>query len=421
MSLLNSIRTAFARTVKGSLARWIFLPLRVHDVTAENSLEVPVFYQALQIIAGDIGQLPLEIYERTEDGGRKQHSNHPLYRILKRRPNSYMTPSTFKEYMQMCLLIFQNAFAKVARYPSTGEVFAIHPIFPSLVEMKEHPQTGKMVYYVDHLDEYVDQDDMIHLKGLTFNGLMGVELFRLAKSSLQMSVETEKMLLSCITNQAFPSSILSTDADLTDEDVKRLREDWEQLHKGSTSYGKVAILTGGMKYEPIKYLLNELEIAKNRQELRKDLASWFNLPPHKMGDLSDTNLTSIIEQNRDYLQRTLMRWIVKWQEELNIKLLRPEEQDRFYIEFNVNALLRGTIKERFEAYSIGISNGIMSPNECREKENLPRYDGGDQFYYPVNIAKEAGGNNENTNNGEEASSTATENETDMEQVTRDNG
>lgn len=416
MGLINSLKGAFGQALRGRLARWVFLPLRVHDVTAENSLQIPVFYQALQIIAGDIGQLPIELYKKEKNGGRVEDTEHPLHRILKRRPNSYMTPSTFKEYMQTCLLVFQNAFAKVARYPSSGEVFAIHPIFPSLVELREHPETGKMVYRIDHLDEYVDPDDMIHLKGLTFNGLMGIELFQLAKTSLQLSVEIEKMLLSCVTNQAFPSSILSTDADLTDEDVKRLREDWEHLHKGAANYGKVAILTGGMKYEPIKYLLNELEIAKNRQELRKDLASWFNLPPHKMGDLSDTNLSSIIEQNRDYLQRTLMRWIVKWQEELNVKLLSPEEQRKYYIEFNVNALLRGTIKERFEAYSIGISNGIMSPNECREKENLPRYDGGDQFYYPVNIAKEAGGNNENTNNGEEASSTATENETDMEQA-----
>lgn len=383
-------------TVETGLFRYI--------ASYEKALEVAGFFQAIQIVAGDIGQLPLVLYRKEEDGSRVEETNHPVAKLLKYSPNNYMTPNVFKEYMQSCLLIFQEAFAIIERLPS-GTIVGLHPVLPTRVEVRVEQEQGQLYYKVEGVEGEIPSQNMVHILGFSTDGIRGKPLINLARGTVTLSDSINKMLLACVVNRAMPSGILLSDTGLTKSEVEQLKFEWEKLYKGEDNFGKVAVLTGGLKFEPLQYMLQDLQLHEHKKELRKEIASWFNIPLYKLGDV-DAKLSTVQEQNRDYLQRTLTRWVVKWQEELNRKLLKPEEQETLYLEFNLNTMLRASLMERYNAYSIAISNGILSPNEVRELENLPKYDGGDKYFYPVNIAKEnEEDGSENSTTDENGSST----------------
>jgi hypothetical protein len=176
--------------------------------------------------------------------------------------------------------------------------------------------------------------------------------------------------------------------------VKQLRKQWNEMHQGLSNSHRVAILTGGMKLAPFSMPHRDAQFLETRQFQIREIANWFGLPPHKLGDSTRTSYNSLEQENQAYLDECLDHWLVTWESECWDKLLgtREKDNDTHVIEFTRQALLRAAMQQRYQSYAVAITNGFMSRNEVRSRENLNPYEGGDEFLTPMNM---------NTGNGDE--------------------
>ncbi len=342
------------------------------SVNGQTALTYASVWQAVQVIAGDVGQLPLLVYRRTPDGTERA-ATHSAYRLLKRRPNNAMNASTFKETLQAHALLWGNGRAGILRDPA-GRPLQLIPFLPD--RSWEEVHDGQLYHYVrmsgQEAPTIYHTQDVIHIKGLGWDGITGYSVIQFARNSWGMGLAAQKLGNRTFANQAKPSLVLQTDHRLNETDAQTLLDDFNAYHAGPENSGRVALLHNGVKAVPLSMSMADAQWLETRRFQRTEVASWFNLPPHMLGDGERTSYASLEQENASYLNRCLLRWLNVWQEECTEKLLTEQEKrlDSHFAEFNTGALLRGDLLSRYRAYQIGISSEFLSPDEAREKENL---------------------------------------------------
>jgi HK97 family phage portal protein len=177
---------------------------------------------------------------------------------------------------------------------------------------------------------------------------------------------------------------------LKDNDaVERLRARWDGRHQGPGKRHKVAVLEEGAKYNPTSTEPEKSQLLESRKFQVLDVVRPWRVPPHKVGDFSESHLANIEASNLDYLTTALMGWLVGIEQEFNLKLFsRSEWLAGYHVKHDVSVLLRGDLKSRFEAYSSAIRDGWMSRNEVRRNESknpIPKDQGGDLYTVQMQV------------------------------------
>jgi len=371
-------------------------------VTADSSLTYSTIWQAVNVLAGDVGQLPLDRYKRTGDDGQDREVDraHVTQNLVRWRANEFASAQDFWETLMVYALLWGNGMAEIER-DERGRAVSFTPLLPDRTHM-EILTNGRPLVVTRQGDDYDDlgsyrairYSNVFHLKGISWNGLWGVSVIEKARNSWGLGLSQEKYANKYFANDARPSGTLETPEVLDDKAYARLRADWKRIHEGLDNVGRIAILEQGSKFNPMSFTNRDSQWLESRQFQRGEIASWFNLPPHKVGDMKDATFSNIEEQNRNYLNTSLMRWLVKIAAECREKLLTDGEKakDSRFFEHNTAALLRGDLETRMNAYAVAINNRVMCPNEARRRENLPAFDGGDEFLVPLNIGQGGGDN-----------------------------
>jgi HK97 family phage portal protein len=342
-------------------------------VNAKTALNYAYVWQALNVIAGDLGQMPLEVFKETSDG-RLRDNKHAAWSLLRHRPNAFMNASTFKETLQSHALMWGNGRAGITR-DTRGAPIALVPFLPDrsysqLVsgQLWHYTRLGQDTNYTPFRDR-----DVLHIKGLGFDGVQGYSVLTLARDSWGLGLAAEKHGSRTFKNGARPSVILESDGAFSPDHAKQLLIDWQNMHAGLDNVGRTALLQRGVKAKLLSGMSNaDAQWLELRKFQRSEVASWFMLPPHKLGDDTRTGYNSLEQENQSYIQTTLMRWIVAWQEECREKLLAEKEKakESHCIEFDTTTLLRGDLLSRYRAYQIGIASEFLCPDEVREFENM---------------------------------------------------
>jgi HK97 family phage portal protein len=354
------------------------------SVNGRTCLTYAAVWQATNIIAGDVGQMPLNVW-RSGDNGRQDAVGHKARRLLSRRPNYAMNVGVFKETLQSHALLWGNGRAGIVRdaygAPEASVPFLPDRSYSKVIDGKlwHFTKIGDDNTYTPFADEHV-----LHIKGLGFDGTEGYSVITLARNSWGMGLAQEKFGSSLLKNNARPSVVLSTPGVVLREDALRILQDWEKMHAGADNAGRTALLDKGLTATPLAISPTDAQWLESRRFSRQEVASWFNLPPHKLGDSEGVAYNGLEQQNASYLQHTLMRWINTWEEECDEKLLTEREKNsgRVYCQFDTSSLLRGDQLSRYRVYQIGIASTILSPNEAREAEGLNPREGGDEYANP---------------------------------------
>ena len=121
------------------------------------------------------------------------------------------------------------------------------------------------------------------------------------------------------------------------------------------------------------------------QFTQEQICKIFRVPPHMIGDLRRATFSNIEHQSLEFLNYTLSPYLTAFEQAVWSDLLTEEEQRSFYAMFDTTEFDRGDRASRFSAYATGIQNGILSPNECRAREDLPPREGGDEYLTPLNM------------------------------------
>lgn len=351
------------------------------SVTPTTALTYSSVWQAVQIIAGDVARVRFNVYERANDDSRVIKRRHPAYTLLNKRSNPYLSGYYLRETLTAHALLWGNGYAKIIR-SNTGAPIALELLQPDQVT-PERLQDGRVVYHVRIAQNKTDTlayDDVLHLKGLGFDGLKGHSVVTLARNSFGLGMAAEKHGARHFKQGARPNVILKHPQRLDKDQADQLLESFEKRHGGSENVGRPALAAGGLEIVPLSMSNSDSQWLESRQFQRVEIASWFSLPPHKLGDSSRIAYNSIEAEERSYVNQTLMRWFERWEHEVDAKLLTERQyMSDWYTEHDVETLIQGDMQTQ-TATAVSLRNAmIITQNEARSRFNLPNVDGGDSF------------------------------------------
>ncbi len=357
-------------------------------ITEQSALTYSAVWAAVSLISSDVGSLPLFLYKRLPNGGKERFTNHKLFGLLHDEPNPEMSSMIFRETMQAHVLTWGNAYAEIVR-SGDGRPAALWPIVPDRVTVRR--VNGQIVYFVSRQDGGADPipaADVLHIAGLGYDGLIGYSVIAKARESIGLGLATERFGGSFFGNGSTFGGVLSHPQNLTTEVKDAIRESIQKDHGGVGQAHKFIILGGGTTYTKLGIPPNDAQFLETRQFQINEIARWFRVPPHKLADLDRSTNNNIEHQGIEYYTDTLRPWLVRWEQEINRKLISPSERRIQYAEHLIEGVLRGDMASRYAAYAVGRQWGWLCPDDICEMENrnpLPN-GAGKLFLVPLNMA-----------------------------------
>lgn len=358
-------------------------------VNERSAMQIATVYACVRLLAETVAGLPLHLFRDIGNNAKEKASDHPLYRLLYRQPNPEMTSFSFRETLMTHLLLWGNAYAQIIR-DGRNNILALYPLLPEYMET-DRDDKGR-IYYIYHAytdekpgkknqDIYFRYDEVFHVPGLGFNGLIGFSPIAMMKNALGTTLAVEKYGSAFFKNGAQPSGVLEHPGILKNPD--KIRQNWSDVYGGSNNAHKVAVLEEGMKYTAISLPPEDSQFLSTREFGVNEICRIFRVPPHMVQDLSHSTFSNIEHQSIDFVVHTLTPWLVRFEQSITKDLLLPDEQDEYYAKFNVDGLLRGDYQSRMQGYATGISNGFLCPNDIRtleQMDRIPAEKGGDSYY-----------------------------------------
>lgn len=346
-------------------------------VNERTAMQTTAVYACVRILAEAVASLPLHVYEYQDDGGKKLVHDHPLYYLLHDEPNPEMTSFVFRETLMSHLLIWGNAYAQIIR-DGAGRVLGLYPLLPDKMEVQRDDRGN--IYYVysrnsdenpmfkDYGNIKLKAEDVLHIPGLGFDGLIGYSPIAMAKNAVGMTLACEEYGASFFANGANPGGVLEHPGVL--KDPSKVRESWNSVYRGVNNAHKIAVLEEGMKYQQIGIPPEEAQFLETRKFQINEIARLYRIPPHMVGDLDKSSFSNIEQQSLEFVKYTLDPWVIRWEQSLQRSLLLPGEKGKYFIKLNVDGLLRGDYQSRMNGYAVGRQNGWFSANDIREMENM---------------------------------------------------
>ncbi len=355
-------------------------------INQRNSLREEAVWACVQAISQDVASMPLITYRRLERG-KERATNHSLYRLLHDEPNPHMTAYQLRNTEQGHVLLWGNAYTNVQR-DADGNVVALWPLRPDSMDPPVLSEAGTLLYLY-HLPSgeprALTQSDVFHLRGLSMDGLVGLSAISEHRQALALSLATLEFGTRFFGNDSRPGGILQAKTRLSKEASDRMKKSWEEAHQGLTNAHRVAVLEEGVEWKQVGIPPEDSQFLETRLFQIQSVARIFRIPPHKIGELSRATFSNIESQAIEYVRDCLRPWLTNWEQQINKDLLLPSEKGRYFAEHKMDVLLRGETSARFAAYQLAIQNGVMSPNEVRELENMNPFPGGDTHLQQLNM------------------------------------
>src|SRR3990167_3869287 len=371
------------------------------DVNERTGLLNLDILTCVRIISETIAQLPLVTYKQLGDGVRKRATNHPLYSVLQERANEEMTAFTFKETMQAHLLSWGNAYAWIERN-EIGDCVGLWPLLPD----RTYPvrSQGSLYYHttVKKLPTPGDPGirrvfparDVFHLPGLGFDGLVGYSVIQMIRESIGLSQAQEEYAGRFYSNGGTPPTALTYAKQLSEDDIKRIKAEWDDGHKGTSNAWKIALLDQGMDIKTIGIPQQDQQFIESRKFSSQKIAGFFRVPANMLGASEAAGPYGVGKEQDQINFRifTIMPWAVRWEHAISMKLLLRPRDAGYYVKFLMDGLERGDFKSRMDGYAIGFGKWLTT-DEIRGLEEMNPYeapedpdDVGKILLWPLNMA-----------------------------------
>lgn len=353
------------------------------SVTPETAMKCPTAYACVAVLAQAVAQLPLHLYERTPDGGKKRASDHALQALLGDQPNEWTSAFEFRQAMMSSALRYdQGAFAWIGRVG--GEIQELVQIPSPAVTVETDPYTREPVYKVTERNgrqRPYDRTDILHLKPLD-----GIAPLTAAREAIAVMMVMERHAAKLFGKGARPSGVLTLPKGLTVDAIKRAAASWNKAH-GSDGASGTAFMEEGTTWQQLQFSSVDAQFMELRREQVIDIARPFRIPPPLLQELGRATWSNTEQLGQQFLTLCLMPWLKQWEGAIRRSLLSAEERQTFFAEFLVDDIVRADLAARMTAYSQAITNGVLNPNEVRAMENRAPYAGGEEFRRPMNTER----------------------------------
>ena len=361
--------------------------LGLHN-TSPQALSEATYFACLKVLSEAVGKLPMKIQQYTPDHGIRIAREHPFYRTLNERPNRHMTASTFWSTMELCRLHYGNAYAWIdTRNPDRPQLWPIDPPsvqvwYDDACELFDAPD----VFYLVNTKKgrvALGSEEVLHFKShQTLDGLVGVSVREQLASTIQGSAKAQSLVNAMYDSGMTAKAVLQYTGSQNDENVKTLLKEVGAYLRGEGKSGadKLIPLPVGFTLTPLNMKLADSQFLEVKQYTALQIAAAFGVKPYQVGDYTKSSYASAEAQQLSFLVDTLLYIVKQYEEETGYKILTDtDEANGYHTKLNTAVMLRADQQTQINTLSAAVSNFLMTPNEAREKLDLPAKEGGDQL------------------------------------------
>lgn len=373
-----------------------------------NKLKEAVYFTCMRILMDSMAKIPVKVYK-----GDEKDKKHQVYKLLALRPNPYMTPSDYAKAVEFNRNHWGHAVVVIDWSRRTGDMRGLYPLDMANVSIyiddasiiktgrgQSKPRSNVYYVYTDPKtkEEYLYRsDDVLHFKGFTPDGIVGKSVRSYLGELIENSQSAQQF-----TNKHFKEGLMSRvvvqyTGDIDEASQKKFQEKFQRLNGGTKNAGKVIPIPQGFSVQALDNKLVDSQFLDLKKLTAREIAAAFGVKPHQINDLEKSSYSAIDALNQQFYIDTLLPILTAYEQEYCYKLFSEEELDQGYrTKFNVDVILRATLKDRMTAYAQGIQNGVLTPADARAKEDLPFINGSDVLMVngnmiSVNAAAKKGG------------------------------
>lgn len=346
----------------------------VTEITAFASTAI---MSAVTLLADSVASMPLELTRVR--AGRLERLQTPSVLI---RPNQHQTMFEFVHQVMLSLALHGCAYIYAPR--KAGELPAeMRVIHPNLIKKQYISDDGTAWYVIG--DNEHSSDDMKAIHWILFpNQHRSISPLESLRNTIGTSIAMDRFLAQFYGEGATPSSVLETDATITEEQARILRDTWADAH---TRRRKPAVLTGGLRWKSVTTSAADMQMLEHREAIVRDISRAYRIPLHMInGSGGDSQTYQNVEQaGITFVRHTLLPFMRRIEDAISEMLPLTQR-----VRFDANEFLRADLLTRVRAQQVQIMSGTLTPNEAREQENREPYEGGDQFIMGIPGAPVAG-------------------------------
>lgn len=350
--------------------------------------QLAVVDKCIRTLAYTVGSVPLILYRRLDGGGKERATEHPLYRVLHDKPNRLQTAFEWKESMQGGFESDGNGYSEIL-YDSMGNIDQLIPLHSNSVKDVRQNERGDLVYIVrrNNVERNILGENMFHLRGPMDDGFKGISPLRRHAKTVGVAISTDDFAGRYFGNSARPGGTLVTPKKFkTKEERDKYTDSWQRSQTGANVH-KTAMLEDGMEYKEFTIKPEEAQFLETRKYQNVDIGTRvYDLPPHIYGEMDRATFSNIEQQALEFIAHTMLARLTRFEQRADKDLL-GDDNDEFFFEFLIDALLRGDAKSRAESNQKQFMNGALNDDEWRAMENrnpLPNGQG-KKFYVPANL------------------------------------
>jgi len=338
-------------------------------VTPQTALSLAAVFAAINVISRDWAGLPRIIERRLPNGGFERDEKHYLNEILNVTPDCEIDAFSHFQSSMAHTLGWGTGPSEIVRSPKDGRVVQLKLLHPAKTIPKRHEKSRVLYYELDNKKELL-AENVLAFNGMGFDGIKGYSPITCARQTIGLALGAEQFGAAFFGNGAMPKGVLKTPKRLSEPAQNNLRSTWNQIHQGSQGAHQIAILEEGVEWVNTQISPDDGQWIATREFQVKDIARLFCLPPHKVGDYSESHLANVEEANDDYISMCLGGWINMGEAQMNFKLLTREDREKYRIRIDIGALSRANTKDRTTMYQILRNVGAVTVDEIRIREGM---------------------------------------------------
>lgn len=348
--------------------------------TEARTMSLPTAFRAAEMLCGVFAMTPLIYYRRLPGGGKEKAEGDPRYKLMHDRPNGFQSPFAFKEVLLGDLLL-KGRFGSYVHRDPLYRPEGLSRVDPAGIAVSRHwdRADGTQLFYdvslPDGSRDRLTANDFWYIPGFSRDGLLGVDRLKIMSEAIEAAVATSEFAARFWQNNAQPSTILTTKHKVEAPEKAKIRTDWSARFSGPSKAGGVAVLDQEMDAKFLAHDNKASQFVETRSFHVLEVARAFGVPPHLLFELSRATFSNIEQQSLEFIVFCMM---THYERVAGAATQMFAEPGHFY-EFLPDALLRGDIKSRYEAYGVAVDKGILNPNEVRRRENMNDREGGDEY------------------------------------------
>lgn len=379
------------------------------NVTSNTAMQVSTVYACVSVLSKFLAMLPLHIKTLRADGGKNISTTHRLYKLLRNRPNRWMTSFEFRQLLECHRQLRGNAYAYIVPTAGNGisELIPLHPdmVQPFIVDangsasylnaFSPTPAAGSKLYYQHILANggtvILDPDEIVHIKGISFNGIVGLNAIEQHRETIGLAMATEEHGARLFTNGAQIGGVFEHPGKLSTPAHDHLKKSLDEKTAGNHNAHKTLILEEGMKFSKVGMTGKDAQFLETRKYQVEDIARIFNVPLVLIGHSGDKNATYASAEQffTSFATHTMNPIVGQWEQSLERDLLYPSELGLVCVDFDTDAIMRGDSAARVAYYKGRFETGSICPDEIRAKEgeNAISDGTGNRYYVMANMVR----------------------------------